>query len=139
MVQSWHQAAVLLLPSPARAMDVTSSLSIEELFYLIWAPSRSLSEKAGSCCAGRRGDTGRSDGQAVLVFSKTAGCSFFLPGQNGCPGFRSTSCAHARFRAAHSSVRLVGDCRLHRVWVASDGYPPGVVVYLWFSAIRKLP
>src|ERR1700722_9401389 len=38
-MQSWYPGAVSRLPGPARAIEVTWSLSIEELFYLLWAPS----------------------------------------------------------------------------------------------------
>jgi peptidoglycan/LPS O-acetylase OafA/YrhL len=39
VVQSWYSSAMLSLPVPANAIEVTWSLSIEELFYLLWAPA----------------------------------------------------------------------------------------------------
>jgi peptidoglycan/LPS O-acetylase OafA/YrhL len=38
-VRPWYPGAVARLPGPAAAMEVTWSLSIEELFYLLWAPA----------------------------------------------------------------------------------------------------
>ncbi|MBI3478101.1 MAG: acyltransferase [Acidobacteria bacterium] len=35
----WFPGAFARLPDPARAIEVTWSLSIEELFYLLWAPA----------------------------------------------------------------------------------------------------
>jgi len=38
VVQHWYGAAVSQLPQPVGSIEVTWSLSIEELFYLLWAP-----------------------------------------------------------------------------------------------------
>lgn len=38
-VQPWYYAALSHLPWSVRAIEVTWSLSIEEIFYLIWAPA----------------------------------------------------------------------------------------------------
>jgi peptidoglycan/LPS O-acetylase OafA/YrhL len=38
-IRPWYPGAVAHLPGPARALEVTWSLSIEELFYLLWAPA----------------------------------------------------------------------------------------------------
>ena len=35
----WFPGAIARLPGPVRAMEVTWSLSIEELFYVLWAPA----------------------------------------------------------------------------------------------------
>jgi peptidoglycan/LPS O-acetylase OafA/YrhL len=39
VVQPWYPGAVSHLPGPVRAIEVTWSLSIEEFFYLLWAPA----------------------------------------------------------------------------------------------------
>ena len=39
VVEPWYGGAVSRLPQPVRAIEVTWSLSIEELFYLLWAPA----------------------------------------------------------------------------------------------------
>jgi peptidoglycan/LPS O-acetylase OafA/YrhL len=38
-IQPWYFGAESHLPGPARAIEVTWSLSIEELFYVLWAPA----------------------------------------------------------------------------------------------------
>jgi len=39
VVQHWYGGAVSQVPPPVRAIEVTWSLSIEELFYILWAPA----------------------------------------------------------------------------------------------------
>jgi peptidoglycan/LPS O-acetylase OafA/YrhL len=39
VVRPWYFGAESHLPGPARAIEVTWSLSIEELFYILWAPA----------------------------------------------------------------------------------------------------
>jgi peptidoglycan/LPS O-acetylase OafA/YrhL len=39
VIRPWYPGAVSHLPGPVRAIEVTWSLSIEEFFYLLWAPA----------------------------------------------------------------------------------------------------
>jgi len=39
VVRPWYFGAVSRLPGPSRGLEVTWSLSIEELFYILWAPA----------------------------------------------------------------------------------------------------